>query len=246
MTSMMWSGPTTPAVSSSTPSPSRLGFWAIRLSSRPSRFRCWKCWSMMTPGSTPRPAAIWAIRCLGVAPDAPNAIMWLDIADAPADVPATTAPCWKRSRIASARSVPPIVDDSRSWLPPVRKTPVASRTAITAVSSLACGRVTAWSGRTRLTPSSPKTARYRSPASSPSDDAVLMTAIVASGPPASATKRLRMTRSRTLSSAPPMMMTVPSATGDLDSWGVLRERIPDAGPRPLRIGRSGRCENALP
>jgi hypothetical protein len=29
---------------------------------------------------------------LGVAPDAPNAIMWLDIADAPADVPATTGP----------------------------------------------------------------------------------------------------------------------------------------------------------
>ena len=28
--------------------------------------------------------------------------------------------------------------------------PVASRTARTAVSSLACGRVTAWSGRTRL------------------------------------------------------------------------------------------------
>ena len=87
MTSMTWSGPTTPAVSSSTPSPSRLGFWAIRLSSRPSRFRCWKCWSTMTPGRTPRPAAIWAIRCLGVAPDAPNAIMWLDIADAPAEVP---------------------------------------------------------------------------------------------------------------------------------------------------------------
>ena len=39
-----------------------------------------------------------------------------------------------------------------------------------------------------------------------------MTAIVASSPPASATKRLRMTRSRTLSSAPPMTMTVPSAT----------------------------------
>ena len=90
-------------------------------------------------------------------PDAPNAIMWLDIADAPADVPATTAPCWNRSRMASARRVPPIVDDSRSWLPPVRKTPVASRTASAAVSSLACGRVTAWSGRTRLTPSSPKT-----------------------------------------------------------------------------------------
>src|SRR6476659_4711125 len=39
-----------------------------------------------------------------------------------------------------------------------------------------------------------------------------MTAIVAFSPPASATNRFRMTRSRTLSSAPPMMMTVPSAT----------------------------------
>ena len=55
--------------------------------------------------------------------------MWLDIAEAPADVPATTAPCRNRSRIASASRVPPIVDDSRSWLPPVRKTPVASRIA---------------------------------------------------------------------------------------------------------------------
>ena len=40
----------------------------MRLSSRPSRFRCWKCWSTMTPGRTPRPAAIWAMRCFGVAP----------------------------------------------------------------------------------------------------------------------------------------------------------------------------------
>ena len=75
MTSITPSGPTTPAVSSSTPRPSSDGFWAISDSSRPSRFRCWKCWSTMTPGSIPRPAAIWAIRCFGVAPDAPNAIM---------------------------------------------------------------------------------------------------------------------------------------------------------------------------
>jgi len=84
--------------------------------------------------------------------------MWLDIADAPADVPATTAPCWNRSRIASARRVPPMVDESRSWFPPVRKIPVASRTVIAAASSLACGRVVAWSGRTFLTPSSANTA----------------------------------------------------------------------------------------
>ena len=53
-----------------------------------------------------------------------------------------------------------------------------------------------------------------------------MTAIVASGPPASATKRLRMTRSRTLSSAPPMMMTVPSATSILGLRRWFGERIP--------------------
>ena len=39
---------------------------------------------MITPGSRPRPAAICAIRCFGVAPLAPNAIMWLLIALAPA------------------------------------------------------------------------------------------------------------------------------------------------------------------
>ena len=75
----------------------------------------------------PRPAAIWAIRCLGVAPDAPNAIMWLLSADAPADVPATTAPCGTGRGSHRPGAVPPIVELSRSWLPPVRKMPVASR-----------------------------------------------------------------------------------------------------------------------
>ena len=153
------------------------------------------------------------MRCLGVAPDAPNAIMWLDIAEAPAEVPATTAPWRKRSRIASARRVPPIVEDSRSWLPPVRKMPVASRTARAAVVVVRLGPGDRVEQRD---PRDPELARrpalYRSPASSPSDEAVEITAIVASTPPASATNRLRMTRSRTLSSAPPMMMTVPSVT----------------------------------
>src|SRR6476659_1541307 len=66
--------------------------------------------------------------------------MWLLIADAPADVPAITAPCRKRSSIASANRVPPIVEASLSWLPPVRNTPVASRRVRATVSSLACGR----------------------------------------------------------------------------------------------------------
>ena len=154
MTSITPSGPHTPAVSSSTPRPSSDGFWAINESSRPSRLRCWKCWSTMTPGSRPRPAAICAIRTLGVAPDAPNAIMCELIALAPADVPATTAPCRNRSVMTSASRVPPMVDDSRSWLPPVRNTPVASRIACATASSFACGRVTAWIGRTVLAPSS--------------------------------------------------------------------------------------------
>ena len=53
----------------------------------------------MTPGSTPRPAAIWAMRCFGVAPDAPNAIMWLDIALAPG------------ARARDDRALPELVED---------------------------------------------------------------------------------------------------------------------------------------
>ena len=78
---------------------------------------------------------------------------------APADVPATTAPARNRSMTASASSVPPIVDDSRSWLPPVRKMPVASRSGRTRASSFACERVIAWSGRTVPMPSPVKISR---------------------------------------------------------------------------------------
>src|SRR5687768_7739829 len=233
MTSMTWSAPTTPAVSSSTPRPSRLGFWAMRLSRRPSRFRCWKCWSTITPGSTPSPAAIWAMRCLGVAPDAPNAIMWLESALAPALVPATTAPWRNWSSTASARRVPPIVDDSRSWLPPVRKMPLALRMARAAFSSLAWARVTAWIVRPLVTPSSPRTCLYRAPASTPIDGAVEITTTFASRPPASVAKRLRMTRSRTLSSAPPMMMTDPSVTAG-------RTPLRDSGKDTRRADRAVR------
>ena len=114
---------------------------------------------MITLGSTPRPAARAAIRCFGVPPEAPKAIMWVDIAEAPAEVPATTAPSRKRSITASASLVPPIVEERRSWLPPVRKTPVASRSCRANVSSFAWARVIACSGRTDFVPSSPNTAR---------------------------------------------------------------------------------------
>jgi hypothetical protein len=60
-----------------------------------------------------------------------------------------------------------------------------------------------------------------------------MTTTVASRPPARVAKRLRMTRSRTLSSAPPMMMTCPSVTAWLGSGALdVRDRIP--GPSPVR------------
>ena len=148
MISMTWSGPTTPAVSSSMPMPSRAGFWAMIESRRPSRLRCWKCWSTMTSGRTPRPAASWAMRCRGDAPLAPKATMWVLIAEAPALVPAITAPAAWRSWMMWAIKVPPIVELRRSWLPPVRKMPVASRRAWALASSLASARVTVWMGRT--------------------------------------------------------------------------------------------------
>src|SRR6266404_2200025 len=85
-----------------------------------------------------------------------------------------------------------------------------------------------------------------------------MTAIVASRPPASETKRLRMTRSRTLSSAPPMTMTVPSVTASVvssqrsaensrrrpvDEVACRIRRTRGAGRR--RVGpNAGPCQNA--
>ena len=63
-----------------------------------------------------------------------------------------------------------------------------------------------------------------------------MTAICASRPPASATKRLRMTRSRTLSSAPPMMITVPCGM----VAGVYGRRPP--GRWRMQNGGDGRLD----
>ncbi len=125
-TSRMPFGLTSAAVSSSIPIPSSAGDCATRASSRPNRLRCSKCWSMSTPGRSPRPALICVMRCFGVAPLVPKATMWLAMAEAPALVPATMAPCRWRSTIARPRSVPPITLERRSWLPPVMKMAVAS------------------------------------------------------------------------------------------------------------------------
>ena len=76
--------------------------------------------------------------------------------------------------------VPPMVEDRRIWLPPVRNTPVESWTARAESSSFAWVRVVAWMGVTCAAPSSVNTLRYISPASGPSDEALLMTAMRAS------------------------------------------------------------------
>ena len=148
MTSRVWSGWMIAAVSSSRPSPISDGDCATAASRRPSRVRCSKCWSMTTPRTIPRPADICAIRCFGVAPDAPNAIMCVATALAPADVPAITAPRSCASISARPSRVPPTTDDSRSWLPPVRNTPVASSST-----SAACGLVRVLPGHRAAGPS---------------------------------------------------------------------------------------------
>src|SRR2546428_7658986 len=65
--------------------------------------------------------------------------------------------------------------------------------------------------------------RYRSVAALPSEEAVLMTAMCAWAPPASWTKRDRMTRSPSLSSAPPITITGP--TGPPSVVGASRNGV---------------------
>ena len=186
---------------------------------------------MITPGSRPRPALIWVIRCLGVAPLVPKATMWLLMAEAPALVPATITPCRWRSMIARPSPVPPITLDSRSWLPPVMKMPVASRTASIAAGSLASSRVNGRRPRTSGMPSDRKRDWYSSVASSPSEEAVEMTATRASAPPASEAKRDRIWRCRSLSSAPPMISRCPArGPPDRSVGGMSRRSLPSRPP----------------
>ena len=74
-------------------------------------------------------------------PSSPMEIMKSDMIEAPADVPPTTHPrSWARCS-ESPSGVPGMSWESRSWLPPVMKTPVASSTAATASGSWASSRV---------------------------------------------------------------------------------------------------------
>src|SRR5574338_331938 len=183
---------------------------------------------MMTPGSSPSPALIWVMRCLGVAPLVPKATMWVLRAEAPADVPATMAPRRWRSAKARPSGVPPITLESRSWLPPVMKMPVASSTASRIPGSDASSRLSGRRPRTSVTPREWNRWRYRSVASSPSEEAVEMTAMRASAPPASVTNRVRICRCRSLSSAPPMTSRCPArGVAGLVASAMSRASIPN-------------------
>src|SRR5947199_10501038 len=92
--------------------------------------------------------------------------------------------------------------------------------------------------------------------------------MVASRPPARLTKRLRITRSRTLSSAPPMMITVPSVmvaaeyvmrplrragqgpaihrAGDASEVAGVRVKRRERGRAPVRVRRRDSAAQALP
>ena len=75
---------------------------------------------------------------------------------APALVPATGTPAAFMARTALATGVPPSSVDSRSWLPPVKKTPLARcRRSMRLVSSQS-RRVSKSMAVTRAAPRSPK------------------------------------------------------------------------------------------
>ena len=99
------------------------------------------------------------MRCLGVAPDAPNDIMCSAMALAPADVPATAAPRRCAARMARAILVPETMEASRSWFPPVRKTPVAPFSDAASFALLASRRVSGRNPTTFVAPRRRNTCR---------------------------------------------------------------------------------------
>ena len=111
----------------------------------------------------PVDATIWKesdIRRQGVSiesvlPPTPNASMWLDWMEAPADVPPTTAPRSCAATIASPTGVPQTIELSLSWLPPVMKMPVAWLSGSMKAGSSASSR---FSGRTPTTLAAPSAA----------------------------------------------------------------------------------------
>src|SRR4029078_11611381 len=91
-TSSVSSGAMNPAGFSSSPIPMANGLYASAVSSRPSRSRGRKWWSMMIGLVRPSPGARVTFRARGEAPSLPNAIMCSHRNAAPAGAPAKCLP----------------------------------------------------------------------------------------------------------------------------------------------------------
>jgi len=113
-------------------------------------------------------------------------------------------------RTAFATGVPPSKVESLSWLPPVKKTPVARLRRSRRPLSSASRRVSKSSEQALRAPISPKMRSYRGPVSR-TRLAVGMTAMSAAPPPARSTKRRKICGEFSFSSAPPIGMIHPAA-----------------------------------
>ena len=81
---------------------------------------------MMKRLVSPKPGASRTLPAITAEPSSPNAIMCSLRMLAPALVPPTVTPWALRTRMSFATGVPPSSVVSRSWLPPVKKMPLAS------------------------------------------------------------------------------------------------------------------------
>ena len=109
---------------------------------------------MMKRLVSPNPGARRTLLARGDEPSSPNAIMCSLRIPAPALVPATVTPWALRWRTVRATSVPPRMVDRRSWLPPVKKIPVACASRAIRLSSWQSRRVSKSITSTRPTPNS--------------------------------------------------------------------------------------------
>lgn len=111
---------------------------------------------MMNRFVSPRPGARRTLPAIAVEPSSPKAIMCSERMEAPALVPPTVTPWALRSRISLATGVPPSSVVSRSWFPPVKKMPEASRRRSRRPASWQSRRVSKSMTSTRRAPRSRK------------------------------------------------------------------------------------------
>ena len=112
---------------------------------------------MMKRFVRPRPGASRTLPEMTDDPSSPNAIMCSLRMLAPALVPPTVTPWALRARMSFATGVPPSRVVSRSWLPPVKKMPVACSRRSSRFGSWQSRRVSKSMDVTRAAPSSRKT-----------------------------------------------------------------------------------------